>query len=312
MGATFEPVQLRPLGIGEIFDRAVTLYVRNFPLFAIISAFVIVPISIVNYFAIGQQSGTYAQILDQIQHPTRSASQMPAMPFSPWFLVLIAVSLAITPFMYVAMAAAVGRIYGGKAVDWRVAYGTALRHAGGIILTTILQGFIIGTAAVAGGFALVLAMVAAILLIRFVPPLGVVTIVLSALVFLAYVIALMLCYLAIALAFDAIGIEEASFAAALSSGFVRVFNRTELGKATLVCLAFSAVQFGLVAVSLAGAALIQTFLHQAALQALFSGALSLVSTGFIGVLIAVYYFDVRVRREGLDMQAAIDRLQTTS
>ena len=312
MGATLEPVLLRPLGIGEIFDRAVTIYVRNFLLFAMISAFVVVPISIVNYFATDRQSGAYAQILDQIQHPARSTSQVPTLPFSPWFGILIGVSLLLTPFMYVAMAAALGRIYSGAPGDWRSAYRTALRHAGGVIMTTVVQMFILAGAAFVGVFALSLSLVAAFLLIRFAPVLGVIAIILSALLFLAYIVALMLCYLAMALAFDAIGIEEASFGAAISRSFARVFNRVELGKATLVCLAFAAVQIGLLVVSVAGAALIEAVVHQTALQALFSGVVTLISTGFIGVLIAVYYFDVRVRREGLDMQAAIDQLQATS
>jgi energy-converting hydrogenase Eha subunit C len=50
-------------------------------------------------------------------------------------------------------------------------------------------------------------------------------------------------------------------------------------------------------------------LHQPVLQTLVSAVISIVTTGFIGVLLAVYYFDVRIRREGLDMQSAIDRLQ---
>ena len=40
-----------------------------------------------------------------------------------------------------------------------------------------------------------------------------------------------------------------------------------------------------------------------------ASCISLVTTSFFGILLAVYYFDVRVRREGLDMQAQIDVLQ---
>lgn len=307
MGANLEPLQLRPLGIGEIFDRAVTLYVRNFLLFTIISAFLVVPLSIVNYFITTQRAGTFAQILDQIQHPSRSAAA--AMPFGPWFAVLIAVSFLITPFMYVATASALGRIYNGELADWRTAYGIALRHAGSIVVTAIFQVTILAAAAFVGALVLGFALIAAVLLVRAVAPLGVITIVLTVVLLVAYIVGLMLCYLAVALAFDAIGIEEAPFGRAISSSFARIFNRSEAGKAALICLAFVAVELGLTVVAGVADGLIEAFLHQPVIETIVQGLISLVTSGFIAVLLAVYYFDVRIRREGLDMQAAIDQLQ---
>jgi energy-converting hydrogenase Eha subunit C len=307
-----EPVQLRPLGIGEIFDRAVTLYVRNFVLFTIIAAFVVVPMSIAQYFLDVQRGGAWAQILDQIQHPSHAANASAPMVVSPWFFWLVAISVLFTPFMYVAMASALGRIYKGEEADWQAAYAVALRHAGGIVVTVILEAVILLFAAFAGAFALALAFVAAFLLVRTVAPLGVVTIVLTSVLFLAYLIAIMLCYLAIALAFDTIGIEEVSFGSAISSSFARVFNRSELGKATLICLAFVAIEIGLTIVVAVLDGFMAAFLHQPLIETIVQAGVSMVTTGFIGVLIAVYYFDVRVRREGLDMQAAIDQLQAQS
>lgn len=302
-------ISLRPLGIGEIFDRAVTLYVRNFVLFAIIAAFLVVPLSIANYFVVAQGAGSFAQILDQIQHPTHASSPASLGAFGPWFFVVILVSFFLSPFMYVAMAAAVARVYKGEMPDWRTAYGVALRHAASIIGMTFCQLLTLAGAGFAGGIALVLAFTVAVLLVRFVTPLGVALVVLSIVLFLIYFIALMLCYLAIALAFDAIGIEEARFGRAFSSGFARIFNRSEIGKAALICLAFIAVQLALTIVIGVGNGLIETFVRLPILQTAFQGAASLVTSGFLGVLLAVYYFDVRVRREGLDMQAAIEQLQ---
>jgi len=304
-----EPVQLRPLGIGEIFDRAVTLYVRNFLLFTIIAAFVVVPMSVVQYFVIVQQGGAWAQILDQARHPTHTGAAL-APVFGTWFLLLIAVSVVLTPFMYVAMAAALGRIYKGEATDWRTSYAVALRHAGGILLTVLCQFAILFAAIFAGALTLGLALTAAMLLVRAFAPLGVVTVVLAVLLFLVYLLAIMMCYLAIALAFDAIGIEESRFSQAISSSFARIFNRSELGKAALICLGFLAVEIGLMIVTAVLDSVIQMVVHQPIVDTIVQGVISAVATGFIGVLIAVYYFDVRIRREGLDMQAAIDQLQT--
>ncbi len=300
-------MQLRPLGIGEIFDRAVTLYVRNFPLFVIISAFLVVPVTIVDYFVTVQNSGALTQILAQVQHPQRTPAA--TGPFGLWFLVLILISIFVTPFMYVAMASALGRIYDGQSAGWREAYAVAFRHTVSILVTAVFQLVIFAVAAFAGAIAIGLAFVAAFLLVRVSVPLGVIMIVLAAALGIAYILFLLLCYVSIALAFDAIGIEQAPFGQAISSGFARVFNRREIGKATLVCLAFLAVQIGLLIVVAVLNSLIEAFLHQPVLETILQGVISLATTGFIGVLIAVYYFDVRIRREGLDMQAAIDQLQ---
>jgi hypothetical protein len=46
-------VELRPLSIGEIFDRAVTLYVRNFVLFSLMMLTFIIPSAIGQYMLQG-------------------------------------------------------------------------------------------------------------------------------------------------------------------------------------------------------------------------------------------------------------------
>ncbi|HZZ66231.1 MAG TPA: hypothetical protein VFE17_12065 [Candidatus Baltobacteraceae bacterium] len=308
MGDTTQGQQLRPLGIGEIFDRSVTIYVRHFLLFVIISAFFVLPLSVVNYFVAAQQSGALAQILDQIEHGPRGAAPA-GMPLAPWIFAVVLVAFFLAPFMYVAMAAAIGKIYTGQPADWRAAYAVSLRHAGGIIVTAIFQLLIVMAASVAGVLVLTLAFALAFLLVRVAPALGVIAGIAGAVLGVLFIVALMLCYLATALAFNTIGIEEASFGRAIAAGFARVFNRAEIGKAVLICLAFLAVQLGLVLVSAVVSALIAGLLHQTLLQTVFAALFSLVTTGFIGVLLAVYYFDVRIRREGLDMQAAIDRMQ---
>ena len=43
-------MELRPLGFGEIFDRAITLYIRNFVPFAAIVMVLVVPLAILQYF----------------------------------------------------------------------------------------------------------------------------------------------------------------------------------------------------------------------------------------------------------------------
>jgi hypothetical protein len=50
-------------------------------------------------------------------------------------------------------------------------------------------------------------------------------------------------------------------------------------------------------------------MHLHVLNVAITAVISLVTYSFLGILLAVYYFDVRVRREGLDMQAQMERLE---
>ncbi|MBV8530064.1 MAG: hypothetical protein JO104_02005, partial [Candidatus Eremiobacteraeota bacterium] len=62
-------MELRPLGFGEIFDRAITLYVRNFwPFFAIVLV-LIVPLAVVQYFLDSSQSAQINEVLSILKHP---------------------------------------------------------------------------------------------------------------------------------------------------------------------------------------------------------------------------------------------------
>jgi NhaP-type Na+/H+ or K+/H+ antiporter len=67
------------------------------------------------------------------------------------------------------------------------------------------------------------------------------------------------------------------------------------------------IYVGFAIVSIAVAATLET-MHLHLVNVAVSALLSLVSTALLGVLLAVYYFDVRVRREGLDMQAELEGL----
>lgn len=307
MSVAVEPVQLRPLGLGEIFDRAVTLYVRNFVPLTIIALFVVLPVTIMQYIAtVGDTS--YQQLLDQIQHPGRHPAA--ASPhFSGWLIGFFAVAILLTPYATVAIAAAAGMVYRGLAVDWRSAYAVALRRWDAVLLTVVCEIALLVVLIFAGAIALGIAFSIAILLVRVAAPLAVIIFILAAILTVAYFLAMVLFYLSFAFAFDAIGIEQVSAGRAIASGFARIFNRAELGKATVISLALIAVYIGIMIVSMVVAGIFTGLVHIAALNSIVQGIMTLISTAFLGLLIAVYYFDVRVRREGLDLQADIERLE---
>ena len=126
-------MELRPLGFGEIFDRAVTLYVRNLvPFVTIVIAFVL-PISILQYLLdLGSQPEFYA-ILQMLRHPTRGhAPHIPALFESPGQIVILIATLFLTyllwPFALNAVAVGVAALYRNRPVVFRASYEIVLRR----------------------------------------------------------------------------------------------------------------------------------------------------------------------------------------
>lgn len=297
-----DDVRLRPLSIGEIFDRSLTLFIRNLPSFLIVAAFVAVPLGFMQYGLASINGTMLQQIAAQSKNASASASLYSNFPPQLWLGAVL--TLFIQPFMYVATASLVGRIYRNEPRDWRAAYGVALRHTGGILLT-ILSAFGVY---VAGVVTFVIAVVIIAIPLAFAGPwvAGTGIAIASA----AFFIVLFVAFLAIALTFNAIGIDEMPFGRAIGQSFGHVFSRGEFKKAVLIVLAFAAVEIGIFLLSMGIQMIAEGAVHLPLLDAALSATLSLFTMGFFGVLIAVYYFDVRVRREGLDLQAALDAIQT--
>jgi hypothetical protein len=97
----------------------------------------------------------------------------------------------------------------------------------------------------------------------------------------------------------------------LSLGLARIFNRTEFWRALLFAVAAGAtvfggsMMFGILAIAAA-------FAHLPGLQAIIEALARAVITPFAVVLLAVYYFDVRIRREGFDLEASLERLSAAN
>jgi hypothetical protein len=288
----------------------VTLYVRNIVPLTIIALVVVLPLMVAQYIATGNDT-TYQQLLAQIQHPGKPPAS-PAVAMPGWIFLYFVLAILLAPFATVAIAAAAGMIYRGEAVDWRAAYATALRHWGAVLMTILCEVVLLFALIFSGAIVLGITFGVAVVLVRYVAPAAVVLFLLAAICGLAFLLVLVLFYMAFGFSFNAIGIEELSFNKAISRGFARIFNRTELGRASVIALALVAVYFGLTIVSMAVAGIFVGLVHVTALNSVAQGIVTLISTAFLGLLIAVYYFDVRVRREGLDMQADIDHLGSTA
>ncbi|MDQ2871568.1 MAG: hypothetical protein M3R35_00390 [Candidatus Eremiobacteraeota bacterium] len=306
MKETADHVQLRPLGFGEIFDRAVTLYVQNFAGFSIIVLFVLVPFSIANYMFLSASTAANAVILQQVLHPQPGASA--PFPISPALVWLFIIGALFTPFANVATAIGVARLYASQAVDWRRCYGAALARWPQILLALLTQLAIFAGAVFVGSIVIGVLTTFSVLSFTRNTTFGVAGFIITAALFLAWLALLLMLYLTSMFAFDAVGIESLAIGAAVGAAFRRIFNRTEFVKALLFGLAVLAIQIGIVVVSAILVAVLEAGLKSHLVDTLAQGIVSLISTAFLAILIAVYYYDVRVRREGLDLQASVEAM----
>ncbi|MBV8164559.1 MAG: hypothetical protein JOZ91_09840 [Candidatus Eremiobacteraeota bacterium] len=114
-------------------------------------------------------------------------------------------------------------------------------------------------------------------------------------------------YLSYALSFIAVMVERVDPLAAFASGFRRILYRDQVWRALAVALGLFAINVGTSLVTLGAGALGVLLLKTPALYAISVGLLSLFFTPFALVTAAVFYYDIRIRHEGYDLQMMADR-----
>lgn len=303
-------MELRPLGFGEIFDRAITLYVRNFWPFLAIVLVLIVPLAVLQYVLDSSQSAQISQALRILTHPGAPPPPFGSM-FSPGeigtLVTMVIVYYALWPFVFVAVAIGVARLYRGRPVEFGACYRSVLPRWGAIMLTELATIAVFILWYVALFAVLMLSVFVAALLSQVAVFLGVIAFVFALLLVLASLLLLALLLVALAFAMNAVVIEEIGPAAAIASGFGRVFGGKELPRALAFALAAFAVILGAQLVGSA-VALAALFVHSVLLEVVVSALLRAALAPFSIVLVAVYYFDVRIRREGYDLEAELERI----
>jgi len=303
---------LRPLGFGELFDRAVTLYIRNFTPFSLIVLVVMLPYALAQY---SMQARSLAQLGTMLGRP----GAKPVDPLSGYgslgdaaFAILLVLTLLVVlPFVFGAVAMGVARLYRGEAVDLRSCYGRALRHVGrmfglmgmnvliflGIYFGIALSTFLLVAITVGVGQLGTAGLVA-----------GIVVDVVAGIAAMGLLIVVIL---SMGFSILAVVIEERRVFDAIGEGFSRVFSRGEFGRALLFALAWAAI-------SLVSAGTVYAFmflalyLHQPWIVTVENVVVTTVSYAFSTVLLAVYYYDVRIRREGLDLETQLESLASTA
>lgn len=307
-------MEIRPLGFGEIFDRAVTLYVRNFVPIAAIVVVMIVPFAIFQYVVDSAMAPQMNAILAQAIRP--NAATNPFAIFdgllrSPETIaaaaVLLVASLLLWPFALNAVAVGVARLYRGRAIDFGSCYRASFARWPAVLGMLCLEFAMLVAWYIALLLVVIIGFGITFALVRASVALGIFAGILAGIAVLAAVLALAPLIIAITFAMYAIVIEGSPVGRAIGSGFARVFNRAELWRAVLLALATWAIV--LVAELLSGVVVyIFVLLHLTFAEVAVGAIARAVIVPFSVVILAVYYFDVRIRREGFDLEAALERL----
>ncbi len=300
---------LRALGVGEIFDRAITIYVRNFAIFTLMVLTLLAPLNVVEYFAIPNSGSTFAQAVDQIEHPQRHPKGVaPSGPALGLFLAALAAFLLLSPFVAGAVAVGVAAVYNGKHPSYAHSFVSVLQRWPAILGTAMMQFLIFFGAYFIASLALATWFIVAALSMKPAAVLGVLLFVAGGALAVVVLLGFLLLLLTYAFSSYAAALEDAGVGTAIACAYRRIFNRREIGKALLMGLSYIALEFGVLVVSSMIGIFLLYIVKSYALQLAVNAVVTSALTAFLTIIVAVYYYDVRTRSEGLDLEVELQRL----
>jgi hypothetical protein len=305
---------LRPLGLGEILDRAVTLCVRHFALFSLIFIVYAIPVAVFQYLGTGDQSKVFGTLTDVVQAQAAgkhvdSNDVMKALAQSSvtngWTALWIFSALFIAPFPAAALIDAAATFYLGGSTSFGQAYRFALGRWLPLVGVNILY-LVCGLALYVGVFliALVVAL-ALVFLYKASAAVGIgLSILLGAAFFLVLIGFVLVAALAIQVSYFSCVVEKMPFVTAFSRGISRVFVGAGLRRSLLVGLAYFAIFIGIWLVTVTGESVLYGLLRSNIAGTVYETLVRVATAAFLTAFIAIFYFDLRVRTEGFDLQLA--------
>jgi len=307
-------VSLRPLGLGELLDRAVTLCVRQFVPFALIYVAFAIPLGFVKFFASKNLTTVIQTFADQLKAQSSGHAPDPSAYSAAfaqagdnfgWTGALFALTFFVGPLATAALIAATSATYLGGRATFADAYRTGLSRWLPMLGINIFY-------AVAGGVLYMVAIVIALLLFF---ALGAITlaahtlgIAISIVVGLAVAIVLIAVAVIVALALNvsyfSCVVERENVIVAFASGIGRVFSGVGIKRSLLVGSAYVAVIVGISIVSALGQGVLVGLVRSELAGAIFTTLVAVATAAFLTAFMTIFYYDLRVREEGLDLQMA--------
>jgi hypothetical protein len=264
------PAQLRPLGVGEILDAGIKIYRNKFGTMLKAVAVVIVPVQVLNILV----------TLSLPDTTTSATGTTTTSDGSGWagvaaLLLIVVISIVSSALAEAACLKAVSDSYLGTETDWRGSLRFGFSRLGSLLWLTLIHG------------------------------------VLLLLGFAACIIPGVWLYAAWSVAVPALLLEGARGFKALGRSFNLVRRRWWPTAGTLLVAnllaAAVAFGFGILALPLVFAGGDNNFVVDLA-NGVFGAVASVLTIPFVAAVVAVIYFDLRVRKEGFDLQLMAQRI----
>jgi MFS family permease len=289
---------LRPLSVGDMIDRMLRLIRANIVLFVGIAVVPYLIVEIVQRASGLSQTfdpNDLARLLDPAGPGTFPSRQLqPANPAALAAAGIVAVVVSI--ILYGALTAAVGERYLGRSITIREAYERGLRAAVPLFFALVAAGI---------GFIVVFLLLAVALAVFNSSALVVVAVIIG-LIAICFVLPWAL--LSLAVLGPVIVLESLGPIAAIRRSF-HLMDRARLRTVGLYLLVgIIASILGLIFSLLFLVSFVADPTIRAVLQTIASVASSTISAPLIYGAFVILYYDLRVRREGLDLQLAAEAL----
>jgi hypothetical protein len=230
-------------------------------------------------------------------------------PAGGWTLAAFALAIFVLPLPTAAMAASASAFYLGSALNLGDAYRVAVR-AWPQLLMVIVTYLAVGSVAYVGVSLVLFAVIFLVLLVAAASKLLAIALGIGlACAFLAFATAAaLLAGLAYQVSFCTCVLEGASFWVAFGRGLRRVFRGVGLRRSLLAGLAYFAVLIGITMISTIGQAVLLGLIKSNVLGSIFAVIVNVAAGAFATVFLVLFYYDLRVREEGFDLQAVANAL----
>lgn len=301
-------MELRPLDLAGMLSRAATIYAGNAWRFIAMVVTAIVPLTILQYFVARREQPQLDATMAWLQLPQSvQATHLPPTLSSPNILLLALASFVIgylvMAFAMAAAGAGVAAYNRNEKVSYQACMETALHHwrpIAGVVALVIALAIAVA-AAVGGVIAVPLAAVAALAPGATIPVLAFGM--LALLVALSFEVTMLL-VVGAASVYE-VTLEDCSPADALRRTLRRTCNRREVWRALVCASVVSAIVIAATGgVDIVGFTLLQ---HRTALYLALDALTRAAVIPFADIVFAVYYFNLRVRQEGYDLEMRVDR-----
>jgi len=306
-------LDLRPLGIGEILDRAVTLFVRRFAVLVLILALVAIPVAILQYASAPSTAGWLEDIQRAIALPPghgeeqrailRQLSQQNEVGALGGLLVLL--GAVLSALSTTACVIGVAQAYAGKLPSVREVYREAVRRWPAQLAAAVAYVGIGCALSIALGIAIVFVALALTALAHASRVAAVlVGIPLGLVVLAVFVAAFVLLYFAAQMTLAAIALEEPNPIRGIAHGLRRTLSPSIFWRTALVAtIVFGVSLIGsLIVLGIASTASVLT--HLTALYPVIAVTGAVALNALLTTFVVIYAYDVRVRREGYDLAVA--------